>query len=96
MGSPVLQADSLPAELLGKPSLLVSVLKCTLLINLHGWHQMFPKLDHEFHENRGLRCLSHSFILIESSWHTVTGYKINKCTTFERYQKLLELDENPL
>ena len=57
---------------------------------------MFPKLDHEFHENRGLRCLSHSFILIESSWHTVTGYKINKCTTFERYQKLLELDENPL
>ena len=95
-GYPVLQADSLPAELLEKPLLLVSLLKFTLFINLHAWHQMFPKLDHEFHENRGLRRLSHSFILIESTSHTVTGYKINKCTMFERYQKLLELEENPL
>lgn len=34
-------------------SLLPSPLVSTLLINLHTWHQMSPKLDQEFHENRG-------------------------------------------
>ena len=44
-------------------SLLVPLLEFALFINLHAWHWMFPKLDREFREHRGLCRLGHSFIL---------------------------------